>query len=486
MKRIFLLVFVLVFTLSIAACGGNTDSVTTAEAAGNMSEGVLRVGFGRANISPEESVPMAGLGGYSERFMSGGVSEELYFTCIAIQAGEGETVLLCSLDLIKVVDTLFDPIRQMISARTGVGVDNIMVTATHTHSAVDQTNTKVESIVRYNKMLDERCVEAAEQAVKDLSVATASVGNVETVDLNFMRHYYQEDGSIAGDGFGEWQESDAVDHVGPVDPTMYVVRFHREDKKDVVLVNWRAHAGMVAIGKLMVSSDFVDPFRVALETSEDVLVGYYQGAAGDVNANSRIKREWRAMNVQEHGYMLAQHALDCLKNNMKPIAIENISHEYIEWEGEVNHSKDHLLLEAKAVHAINEQLKEFALVKPYAEQYGLRSGYEATAIIMRAKMGPTETVRLGVTTLGEDLAIVYHSGEMFNQVGVQLEERSAYETTLWFSYTNGSNNYFPMESTWEYGSYETDTCRFVPGTSEQIRDLFAQKLAALKGEGVSE
>lgn len=480
MKKIIALILVTALALSIAACSGLNADTSTTGAAGGVQEGVFQVGFGRTNITPAESVPIGGMGN-SERFMSEEVIDELYFTVIALQDVEGEISLLCDLDLIKVSQDFYDPIRASMAEVAGTHVDRVAITATHTHAAVDISNTEFDSVIRYREMLTDACVEAAALAVEDLAPASATIGTVETEGLNFMRHYWLENGEVAGDGFGDWTTADAVSHVAVADPTMYVIRFAREDKKDVVMVNWRAHPGVVGTGDYL-SADYPGPFRDAMEAADDdIMVAFFEGAAGNVNSTSRIAREKRALNVDEHGYMLAQHALDCLENNMKPIEIDKIHHEYIEFEGTVDHSRDHMVLEAKAVVAIRAKLKDYFLVKPYAEQYGFRSGYDASAVVTKSEMPATEVIPLSVITLGDDLAIVTHAGEMFNEIGVQLEEMSPYEYTLWFSYTNGHKGYFPIQETWDYGgSYESDTTRYVRGTAEQIRDFFAERLNELK------
>ena len=479
MKKILSLILVAALALSIAACTG-TGTDTPTDAVGGVKEGIFQVGFGRTNITPTESVPIGGMGN-SERFMSEEVIDELYFSVIALQDVEGEISLLCHLDLIQPGQDFYDPIRMEMAMAVGTTVDRVAITATHTHAGVDIGNTAFDSVIRYREMLPGKLVEAAVLAVEDLAPATTTIGSIETESLNFMRHYLLEDGTYAGDGFGDWTTADAVEHVAVADPTLYCVRFTREDKKDVVLVNWRAHAGAVGTGEYL-SADFPGPFRDAMEAGDDdIYVAYYQGAAGNVNATSRIMRERRALNVDEHGYMLAQHALECLENNMEPIEIDDIYHEYIEYDGKVDHSRDHMVLEAKAVNSIRATLKDYNLVKPYAEQYGFRSMYDASSVITKANMGETEMIPLSVLTLGEDLAIVTHAGEMFNEISAKLEEMSPYKYTLWFSYTNGAKGYFPIEETWDYGgSYESDTTKYVPGTAEDIRDMFAEKLTALK------
>ena len=97
----------------------------------------FQVGFGRTDITPEDSVPLAGYGNTSKR-MSTTLLDYLYASCLAITDPEGETVLLYSQDLVNSSQT--ETVRQAVSQATGVPEDHIMIAATHTHSAPDQSS----------------------------------------------------------------------------------------------------------------------------------------------------------------------------------------------------------------------------------------------------------------------------------------------------------------------------------------------------------
>ena len=62
-----------------------------------MENNRVRIGFGRADITPVESVPLRGYGNTSRR-MSGPVLSPLYATCLAFSDG-ANTVLFSTMDL---------------------------------------------------------------------------------------------------------------------------------------------------------------------------------------------------------------------------------------------------------------------------------------------------------------------------------------------------------------------------------------------------
>jgi len=79
----------------------------------------LSVGYARVDITPEESVPLAGYGNSMQR-LSQGVLDPLYATCIAITDSDGHSVLLCTVDLINTVDSYCIPARDAISKKYGI------------------------------------------------------------------------------------------------------------------------------------------------------------------------------------------------------------------------------------------------------------------------------------------------------------------------------------------------------------------------------
>ena len=120
-KRILAMLLVI---LLIALCGcseqrPNDDTQTMAPTV-DLS-GQFTVGYGRVNITPEESVPLAGAGNTSQR-MSTGTLTYLYSTCIAITDTQGETVLLFSNVILVAWTATFTELRKAISEATGVPV----------------------------------------------------------------------------------------------------------------------------------------------------------------------------------------------------------------------------------------------------------------------------------------------------------------------------------------------------------------------------
>lgn len=85
----------------------------------------LLVGYGKACITPEESVPLAGMGNTSKR-MSTMILDDLYATCIAFTDEADQTVLMFTLDQLHANKKWTDPLRQAVKEATGVPASHVM------------------------------------------------------------------------------------------------------------------------------------------------------------------------------------------------------------------------------------------------------------------------------------------------------------------------------------------------------------------------
>ena len=156
MKKILCVLLVVFLLTACAAPVSPAAQNTEAEAA------VFRVGYGMADITPKDSVP---LGGYSRsdlRFSNGFISY-LYASCLAVTDEADRTLLLFSLDQHNAHH--MDQLRSAVHTATGVPVENIIISVTHTHSAPDLTNTKQPSITSYLQLLEKQLAAAAVQAM---------------------------------------------------------------------------------------------------------------------------------------------------------------------------------------------------------------------------------------------------------------------------------------------------------------------------------
>ena len=90
----------------------------------------LQIGYAEENINPKLGIAIEGY--YVPRFAKG-ILSDLKVISLAIKSN-GTTVLLLSLDLCEIDNGAVKKIKTSIANKTGVCEDNVIVTATHTHT----------------------------------------------------------------------------------------------------------------------------------------------------------------------------------------------------------------------------------------------------------------------------------------------------------------------------------------------------------------
>ena len=87
---------------------------------------------------------------------------------------------------------------------------------------------------------------------------------------------------------------------------------------------------------------------------------------------------------------------------------------------------------------------------------------------------------VNAVSIGDEIAFVTFPGELFDALGVRMEENSPYKTTMLLGYSHHHVSYLPSMVAYKYTSYETDITRFAPGEGEKLADVYVQMLNQLK------
>ncbi len=420
MKRFLTVLFCLLLAACLAACTPNGNDETTGGQEGNT----LQVGFGREDITPDYSVL---LGGYSGRWNSQ-VLDHVYATCLAFTDDDNNTILAFHMDLISFGGTVLPFARKAVSEAVGLPIDNIMVCCTHTHSAPSVSST--EGVMEdYAEFLEEKMIAAAKAALEDRKPSQMFATKTTLTGLNFVRHYYMNDGSVVGDNFGDPEGKTYVKHVKDADNEMQLVRFEREGGKDVVLVNWQVHPIRTAHTRntFDLSSDVVGSMRSVLESQMDCYMAYFTGGSGNLDPTSRITSENITSDYIEQGTMMAQKAI---------LACDNMT--------QMNTGKVQIL----------------------------RKDMEQSALQIK------KDIRMYAFSIG-DVAFITAPYEMFDTNGKFIKDNSPFDITFIATCANGYNGYIAAEWAYAYDSYEVGTANWNKGTAESLADGYVDMLKEL-------
>ena len=433
----------------------------------------IQVGFGRVDITPSYSVPLAGYGQTYKR-MSTGVAERIYATAVAITEESGNTLLLISQDLID--SSWGTAAREAIEKATGVPAENIMVAGTHTHAAPDTRSTLDVIQVDYKADYLNWIVEVSKAALADRSYATAYTAQTSLEKMNSVRHYLMSDGTYAGDNFGSFTGKTIVSPAEEADKQLQVIKFAREGKQDVVMTNWQAHVTYgTGSSSTLISSCFVGITRDHFEENTGDLFVYFTGACGNVNCVSKISNQNRFSNYTQYSQILSQEVINLTKTMDESHLVEFKTKE-ITFTGNVDHTFEDKLEQAQEVAEVYA-VEGLSAGNKLARSYGFSSVYHCNGVIRRAAYGQTMDMPISAFYLG-DISFVSAPYEMFAAHGMYIKENTA-GTTFVITCCNERKGYIPTNKAYDYGCYESHTGNFARGTGDQLASKYVEMLTEL-------
>lgn len=436
-----------------------------------MNENILQVGYARADITPDYQVCVSGYGDDEIR-LSEGVRDPIYLTCIAITSGE-DTILLYDADLLSVHDSLGNKVRDVVCPVTGIPAHNMFFGATHSHSG-PAIYTDRECDTRFRGEFLDAAVKIAQEALADRAPSQMLTNTKIIKGMNFVRHYLSEEGGYTGSNFGD-QKARFIGHAAESDPRLLLIKFAREGKPDVVLMNWQAHNDSCKqVGYYLISSSYTGHVRSKFEELTGMHFAFFQGASGNQNPTSRIPAEHHGLDYIAYGEKMAEYAVETMKD-LKPVAGTKIVTTHMVYEAPVDHSWDPMLEQAKEVHRVwktEGKPQGDALGKTY----GFTSSYQSRDIIARAAMGPTTQVELNAFRIG-DMGFITSPNEVFSTVGIHVRLHGPFENTFIIT---GNCRYLPCMAAYEYRSYESDTGLYAKGTAEKVSDILVDMLESIR------
>jgi len=422
MKKTISLVLCMIMVLSLFCGCGPVENPGEGTSEPAKVEHSLRVGFGRADITPETTVPLGGGSGN----ISYSVEEPLYLNCVAITDETDNTILVYMIDLLGSYGE-FAMQRRAIAKATGVNELQIMFAATHNHTGPDLKKVNEPSIQLYQEMIPDRIVQAAVDAMADRKpVEGMYIARTYTDDMNFVRHYELKDGSRIGWATPAVQANKngtIKDHLLPADNELQMVKFVREGGKDIIMMNYQGHPRAT---QDTIRSQ-VEAIRREIEPQLDCYFTYFLGGSGNVNSTSKITGRTRTGDHLEHGKMITEYAVEAAKNFQ-----------------EVEVGKVQISSAKYAGTAIGSNNKLEILI--YAFSFG-------------------------------DVAFTTAPYEMFTENGQKIKEESPFAMTFVATCSNGDLSYLPSEYAFEYDCYEVSITKFEKGTAEKVT---AEHISLLK------
>lgn len=415
----------------------------------------LRAGAAAVDVSPQE-FPVNMPGGFSQN-MAEGVHDPLHARALVLD--DGATLLaLVAVDSLSLSRETGDEARAIAAERCGIAPENVVVAATHTHSAPSSG-----AAGGYHKLLVEGIAESIVRAHAALRPAAVGHGAHPLPDEVWNRRWYLKPGKMPPNPFGEMDQvkmnpprsPDVIDRpAGPTDPNVTILSVQEaKGRKPIALwANYTLHY-VGAPPKAMVSADYFGefarlmPFR--LNAGEGFVAMMANGASGDINnipfTVVRPPREpfEQIRIVAGKAADAAWHAHAAIEAHRSDVRLGTIRREITLQRRRPTAEQ---VERAKAVLAIQDEA-ELAKLPRLAEHYARRT-------LSAAEAPETVSVLVQAVRVG-DLAICAIPFEAFCEIGLDLKKRSPFARTMVLGQANGAHGYLPTPEQHELGGYET-------------------------------
>lgn len=432
---------------------------------------VLKAGFSRVDITPPLGIFIRGY--FIDRYAEG-VLDPLQINALALSCGE-ERALILSVDNCGIAACVLNPIRQAISAATGVPAEGIFIHATHTHTGpkVDpKSNDPLES--EYAQLVARRLEDAARMALADLQPARMGCAVGQAPNIAFIRRFRMRDGSVrTNPGVNN---PDILETIGTVDERINVLRFDRQGDT-LVLINFGNHPDTV--GGSLISADWPGFVRSSLEQAiPGVKALFINGAQGDVNhvnvhpKDGDLNDMFHDFDDVTRGYGHARHLGRVVAGGVMQVfdkvAYRDVSSLRCAQRTVVipaNVPAPEALSEAHRIHNLHQAGKDDQL--PYTGMM-LTTVVAEAARMVRLEHGP-ESFPMPMTAIAiGDVVLVGIPGEPFTGIGRALKETEGWNLICPACNVNGNEGYFPMQEAYDEGGYESRASNFRAGVAELL------------------
>lgn len=448
----------------------------------------LKVGYAECKVNPPLGYPLHGY--YMERLGSGFI-DDLMASATAICDGE-KTVLLISVDNGGFKQTVIGRFKESISSATGIVADAVFISATHSHTAPSTFypeffDASEEDINAYIAFLSERLAEISALAIEDLCPSQTGYATGYAPDrISYIRRYRMKDGTTCT--CPPINDPNIDCPIGELDRRVNVLRFKREKKEDVVILNYGIHADTVNGDAYC--SDWVgvcrDTVARALDGAKCVCIMGAQGDVGSTNVHP-IPGDMNDTEISFDNEMKSPGMARFVGRALAGVVLQVFDKvaffdtESIAFAGE------------KLPVRMNVPKKEeLPLAKRYKELYDSGrseeipyTGMELTTVVAEAlricKMendAEYSVLDISALRIGEAVLLTI-PGEPFTDIGVEIKKCEGYGMILPCAITNGYEGYFPSPSAFAEGGYEARTSPYKDDVAQRITAAAKRLLSSL-------
>jgi len=427
------------------------------EAAAAEAARSFRAGADATDVTPAD-LPVIINGGFLSA-SAAKVNDRLHVRWLVLDDGQTR-VALGVLDTCLIPAEFADEVKARAQKLTGIPAEQIMLSATHTHSApslMQVLGTPPDP--HYPAFALPLIVEGLQRAVASVAPARAGWAVAQAPEHAHTRVWIRRPDKMLSDPFGALtvranmhpghQNPDVIGPSGPSDPALTLLAVQAPDGRPLaVLANYSMHY----FGAAPVSADYYGAFAQKLRT---LLIGatnappafvaiMSQGTSGD--------QHW-----MDYAKPRRQVGMDAYAGELARIAAG--AYQAISFQDWVP-----LAMREKTLRLATRQPDEnrLAWAQKLVEAMGDRQPKSQAEVYAREQLwlkeNPVRAVKLQALRVG-DLGIAMWPCEVFSLSGLKIKAQSPLQPTMNVELANAEEGYIPPPELYPLGGYNTWPCR---------------------------
>jgi hypothetical protein len=444
----------------------------------------LKAGAATSNITPELGGSV--VGGFAP-FPCTHIHDELHARCLVLDDGKTKLALVVC-DLLGLHRSVSVEARKMIEAETGIPAANVLISGTHTHSAVNALGGPVrgyfsdQDLTDYQKFVARRIADGVKRAVNLLRPAEIAFGTVDVPEHVHIRRWFLKEGSMPPNPFGKIDKvkmnpgagnPNLVEPAGEPDPTVSFIALREVGGRMISVYSAYSLHYVGGVGSGHISADYYGYFCEALKHMQTGGGEYppfvalmANGTSGDANNINFRNPQPRKAPYEQMRYVAEDVAtkVNGALSNLQWQASAALDARYRELNVKWREIEPELIAWAKETEAKAPRIQGGKADLPLAYAGRVQRLAEASP---ETKF-PAQILRIG------DICIGSSPCETFAETGVEFRKRSPFPKSFMVELAHGYYGYMPTPRHFELGGYET-----WPGTNNTESQASVKMMNAL-------